>query len=367
MKILSYPSILDYIIQNKEILLTMDENQQNGQSTEDEIDLRELFLVLWKKKLPIICLTLIVALITGIVSVFFITPVYHSKLNIVINMPDTYKTKYGEYTLPITTNEQYINLITSNDIIARTIKDMGYDDETSIESIRDRISIDKQETKTNTEQNSFNIKVSADNPAEVKELAQTLFDNYSEFLDVMTIEGAVDYYINKFNVELSSLEVSLNRVRETLAKNEALLLETPQTINQGEAMTEIQNSPGISDFIILENVINPNYTKIENDIIENKQSINNIENSMRIYKGYLEELDVVKESVAGYRLSGEFEELDDNFISITKTNVYLPSDPIAPSRKTSPSNARNVIIGALLGGMIGVVAVFIKEYWFISK
>lgn len=344
----------------------MDENQNNGQATEEEIDLRELFLVIWKKKVMIISITLIAAILTGLFSVFALTPVYHSRLNIIISMPTSYHTKYGDYELPITSNEQYINLITSGNIINGTIRDMGYDDDTTLESIRERISIDMPEAKANVVQNSFFIRVSADNPAEAKKLAQTLYDNYIVFLDLLVVEGALDYHINRFNVSLQSSEVSLDRTRETLAKNEELLALTPQTINQKDAMEEIKNSSNTSDYIILENIINPNYTKIEKDIIENKQSINSIENSMRVHNEYLLELDELKAKVYNYIENGDYNGFETDFVRVTKTNVYLPSDPIVPSRKTSPSNSRNVIIGALLGGMVAVFVVLIREYWFES-
>jgi len=343
---------------------TMDEKQFIEQVREDEIDLRELFMVLWKKKITIICVTLIVAIITGLISVFLITPVYHSRLRIIINMPETYHTKYGDYTLPITSNEQYINLITSNEIILHTIEDMGYDLETNIESMRERITIELSDAKANTVQNTFYVQVAADNPTEAQKLAQTLYDNYVEFLDILTIDGALDYHINRFNVALQSSEVSLISTKEILAKNEALLAQTPQTINQKDAMEEIQSSDNTSDYIILERIINPNYTKIENDIIENKQSINSIENSMRIHNEYLVELNELKSKVNSYRESGDYSKLGTDFVKVTKTHIYLPSDPVVPSRKTSPSNTRNVIIGALLGGMVAVLVVLIREYWF---
>ena len=344
----------------------MDKIYLTEQKTEDEIDLRELILVLWKKKLFIIFFFFAAAILAGLYSMFIVKPVYHSRLNIIISMPGTYQTKYGDYVLPLTTNEQYINLITGNNILARTIKDMGYENMT-IESLHSRISIETPETKTGTVQNSFNIKVAASNPQEAKDLAKILFDNYYEFIDLITVEGAVDYYINKYNVELATLEVSLNSTREILAKNEALLSQIPLTINQKEVMDEIIDSPTVSDYIIFENVINPNYTEIEKDIIENKQTIINLENSMILYNRYLEELNTVKERIEEYKSSGKWDIVNDEFKSIAKTSVYLLSEPIAPSSKTSPNNLRNIIIGAVLGGMIAVVIVITKEYWFISK
>lgn len=342
----------------------MSENQYNEQMRDDELDLQELFLVLWRKKSIVIYITIISAIITGIFSIFFITPVFHSRLRIIINMPETYHTKYGDYYLPITSNEQYINLITSNGVILPTIADMGYNGNTTIETIRQRISIESPAAKANVEQNSYFVNVAADNPAEAQKLAQTLFDNYIEFLDVLVIEGAVDNYINTYNILLQSNEVLLNSAKELLTKNEELLVSTPQTINQKEAMKEISDSSSTSDFIILENIINPNYTKIESDVIANKQSINSIENSMKIYTEYLAELDVLKNKVNDYKKSDDYNSISNDFVSVTNTNLYLPSEPVVPNQKTSPSNAKNVIIGALLGGIVTVFVVLIREYWF---
>lgn len=344
----------------------MDMYENNLQNSEDEIDLKDLFLALWRQKILIICITLIAALAAGIFSVFVLKPVYHSKLNIIINVPETHSTKYGEYTLPLTTNEQYINMITSNDILKNTIKDMGYEDVT-IEALRDRIAIVKQTTSANVEQNSFEIKIAAGDPEDARKLAKTIYDNYIEFLDVMVAEGATEYYSNYFNVQLRTLQVELETNQELLKKNEALLAETPLTINQKEAMKELEGSDNASSYVILENIINPNYTALELKIIEIKQTINSMENTMKTYEIYLEELDAKRSEIVKYYETGEFDELQPNIVSVTKTNVYLPSVPVAPSSKTSPSNSKNVIIGTLLGGMISVLVALIKEYWFKKK
>jgi len=66
----------------------------------------------------------------------------------------------------------------------------------------------------------------------------------------------------------------------------------------------------------------------------------------------------VKERIKDYKVNGNWN-LEDEFKSITKTNIYLPSAPIAPSRKSSPSNLKNMIIGAVVGGMIGVAVIYI--------
>ena len=343
----------------------MNSNQDHTQHEQtDEISLQELFMALWKQKILIIAITLIAGLVTGIISVFAITPVYHAKLNIIMNMPETHNTKYGDYTLPISSNEQYINLITTNSILSNTISDMGYNQQdVSIESMRDKISITQTDSK-NAVQNSFYISVASDNPEEARRLAESLYKNYLVFIDVMIAEGATEYFHNYYSVQLKSLEVELRSNEELLAKNTELLNSTPMTIDQREAMKEILSSDNIADYIVMGNIINPNYTDLELDIIGIKQEIDSIENTLNIYNVYLTELEEKRSEIAKYYESGEFAELNDNIVRITKSNIYLPSDPVAPSNKTSPSNLRNVIIGALLGAIVSVLIALIKEYWF---
>ncbi len=346
----------------------MNENQNQNQIqnlADDEIDLRELIAFIWKKKVVIIAIALIAAVITGLFSMFVLTPVYDTRLNIVINMPETYHTRYGDYTLPITSNEQYINLITSNDVILNTIRDMGYDtDEVTVDTLRKSISIETGDAKTNVKQNSFIVKVSADSPQKSLKLAENLYENYIDFLDAMTKERAISYYENYFNVQIITLENSLTSVTEILKRNEELLAQTPQTINQKEAMQAVKEDlPNTSGFVVLENIINPNYTKIEADIVGNKQSINSMENSIEKYKTYLNEIAEEKKLIDEYYKTGKASRLETSIIGVVETSVYLPSPPVAPTKKTSPSNAKNAIIGGLLGGMLAVAIVFIKDYW----
>jgi len=347
----------------------MNENQNNVQYYEDEIDLRELIMALWKRKKMIISLTLIVAILAGMFSMFVISPVYDTKLNIVISMPEKYNTRFGEYTLPITSNEQYINLIKSNDILINTIEDMGYSsEEVSLENLQKSISIGKIDAKANTVQNSFDVTVSADNPEESLKLAQTLYSNYLDFMDAMTKERVVSHYSNYFNVELKALENDLDQTKETLKKNEELLAQTPQIITASKANLEIHTQLNdSSDYVVPVDTVNPNYIKIENDIVGNKQSINNIENSIRMYNNYLEELEIERQTINKYYRTGEVERLESTLSGVVETSVYLPSAPVAPTQKTSPSNALNTAIGAVLGGMLGVMIALLQEYWFKEK
>ncbi len=341
----------------------MDENKKNIQCYTNEISLREILMVLWKRKKMILAFTLIVAILAAMLSMFVLPPVYETNLNIIISMPEVYNTRYGEYKLPITTNEQYINLIHSNDVLLNTINDLGFStDEISISEFENRITVVKSDVRANTVQNIFTVKVSADNPDSSLEFAQSLYENYIEFLDVMVKKRTINYYINHFNVELRTLQNTLDIENNTLAKNEELLLQTPKTIDV-QSNIEIQSPLNDnSNYIVPIETANPNYIKIESDIINNKQSIYSIESNINKNMEYLEELQVEKQAVSNYYKTGRTEKLATSVVGIVENNIYLASSPVAPTNKTSPNTALNIAIAVVLGVMTGVMAALIKEY-----
>lgn len=325
----------------------------------DELSLRDIFLALWRHKVLIIIITIAAALVAAVYSLFYLKPVYHARLNMIISMPETLRTKYGEYVMPISTNDQYINLITSNEVLKNTIEVMGYDGTgVTIEGLRNRISVAK------TSNNSFEISVAAGNPEEAKQLAEALYNNYIGFLDVMVFKGVVEYYIDYYTVQISSLKVELETNKELLERYTELLKNIPMTTNRKEALDSIKSAGEGSNIIIMENVINPNYIVLELDIINIKQTINEIESNIDMYNSLLKELEAKKTKLDEYNNTGEFDEISDNIIRVSSSNVYLISKPVEPSRKTSPNNFRNILIGAILGGMTAVLIALIKEFWF---
>jgi capsular polysaccharide biosynthesis protein len=71
----------------------------------------------------------------------------------------------------------------------------------------------------------------------------------------------------------------------------------------------------------------------------------------------------MKTMIVKYHEDKKLTGLDPSLIGMVDSNIYLASEPVAPSRKTSPSNSKNVIIGFFLGGVIGVLSGLIKEFW----
>lgn len=334
----------------------MGEKQVVDQNYEYEIDLKELIILFWKKKFFITGLALIGAVIAASISLFLLKPVFDTELKIDVNFPDSYMTKYGDYSLPGSSNSQYLKLITSNNVIANTIKDMGYDENVNtIEDVKKRINIGSVDSKSTIE-NVFDVKVSADNAKESLKFAETLYSNYIEYIDIITRDRAIDYFCNNFNANLKSNEITLESTRAILEENEELLAATPETINQ-------TNLADVGSGTVIENIINPAYTQLQSSVVSSKQSIIQIEETIKNLNNYFQELEGEQKAVDEYYMTGSIDDNASSFINIAKTSIHLLSEPVAPLHKTSPSNFKNTLIGLILGGLLGAGIVFIKKYW----
>ena len=340
----------------KGLYKNMNDNKQSVQYDEDEIDFREVLMFLWKKKIMIVSFSLVSAILAGLLSIFVIPPVYDTDLSIDVNIPATYITKYGEYKLPESTNGQYIKLIISNDVILNTMKDMGYKrgEDFTIKEYKEQISIGDVDIK-NAAQNVFDVKVSEKSPEESLKFAKILYNNYIEYVDMLTRDRAVNYYFDSFSANLKGQETLLESTKQILKKNEEVLAKTPETINQSGLTTTGNN-------IVIENIINPAYTRLQEGIVENRRLIITTEDNIRVFKQNLEELDKEKKLIDRYYETG-ISEGQSSIINIAKTSIHLLSTPVAPINKTSPNNALSVLIGLVFGGLLAVGIVMINEYW----
>ena len=336
----------------------MSSSQKRDDYMYDEIELRTLIIAFWKRKYSIIGITMAFAILAGIISVFFISPVYETSANIVINMPETYRTRYGDYTLPLSTNNQYFEFLKSNDVLLNTIDDMKFEQELTIDQLGNVILM-KQGDKDST---SFTYVVSANTPEKSFSLANALYDNYIEFIDTMLKEQAINYFYNNFSVELITLEKSLTKEQILLKQNQELLTQITREYKTAN-LDVIDYLGKDGNYILPEDTINPNYTKVEADAITNQQMINDLTSSIDITKQSLSQLEKEKENIQNYHKNGKTENNTVSLVGIVDSNIYMPSSLVAPTQKTSPRNARNVAIGAVLGLMLSGFAALFQAYW----
>ena len=139
---------------------------------------------------------------------------------------------------------------------------------------------------------------------------------------------------------------------------------TPQTISQNDLMKAMQEGRKDSqDYIVVVNIVNDTYTKIQNDVVSIRQTIYSIENSIRSDQEKLKEIEKEKKKISKYHETDGKTPVVSDFIRAVETGIHMPSEPVAPTRKTAPSNGRNVLIGMVTGFLLSAMAVFIRKFW----
>lgn len=151
---------------------------------EETISIKDIFKTLKKRWKLIMLLTLIAALISGTISYFFLTPVYQSSTQILVNQ------KQSDNQLDSTqirSNIDMINtysvIIKSPAILEKVIDELKLDQ--SVEQLSEKITINSQENSQ-----VFSLTVQDSNPSQAVEIANTVSETFQkEIKDIMNVDN----------------------------------------------------------------------------------------------------------------------------------------------------------------------------------
>ncbi len=103
------------------------ENGDEFMNEESSIDLSQIFYVLAKRKSIIIVITLIFTIISGVISFFVISPVYESKVTVIVGKADTnkYSDQYDDVMMYQNLTKTYSAIATSSNIESKAAKILG--------------------------------------------------------------------------------------------------------------------------------------------------------------------------------------------------------------------------------------------------
>jgi uncharacterized protein involved in exopolysaccharide biosynthesis len=290
------------------------EERNNMQSYyEDEIDLREIFAVLWRWKWTIIGVTLASMILAFVISKFFMDPVYEahtvvapaamssvngSSLTYVVNAENSLQWQMGEdmnaaLKLPQVSGQNFNALLTSNHVIFRSLQVLSLDQ--NINAIRERIKVNHDSATATTE-----IVVSGTDPQENSELANTLVNqtiSYVKELNQQSMATTLNTFESQLNQAEADLEDALNKPQE-------------EYVNESRREREIERR----------------------------------EHMVELLSGKIMELQLLQ-----------------SFMNDQEQIIVLsPATP--PKNPVSPRIMLNTAIAAVLGFMLVVFAVFIIEY-----
>ena len=148
----------------------------------EELDLKELFEIFWNKKVQIILIVLIFAVIGVIYTLGFVTPVYTSSTTLVLatstrENQGTTNTANSITTSDITLNSNLVStysvLVRSKDVLGQVISNLGID--ISWESLKNNVTVSSVEDTEVIEISVTNI-----NPQYASDIANEIADVFSD-------------------------------------------------------------------------------------------------------------------------------------------------------------------------------------------
>ena len=147
----------------------------------EELDLKELFEIFWSKKVQIILIVLIFAVIGIIYTMGFVTPVYTSSTTLVLagaeNEEQATSTSNSITTTDITINSKLVStysvLVRSKDVLGQVISNLGID--ISWESLKNNVTVSAVEDTEVIE-----ISVTNGNPQYAADIANEIANVFSD-------------------------------------------------------------------------------------------------------------------------------------------------------------------------------------------
>jgi capsular polysaccharide biosynthesis protein len=339
-----------------------------NRNIEEEISLKELIMTLIKNwKIIVICT--VMALVLAFIYLFGIAkPVYESSVSGIISIPETVESKYGIYTFPSINKMDYINIVTSHEVLSKTKKILSL--ESSIESLRSRISIISEK-----DMNGFTITVSSDTPENAQVLAKTLSNVLIEELECRYKENAIEAFLRDLDVSGKQLtenikksQLELEGLENELAKVDSVITLKKMLTSNPTLAAEIANQRGVdiadlSNEVMYEEYINPNYTELEALVIQTRTALNSSIISLENNSLLVKELSEEALGMQLYKTTGDSSKINVSTLDILRSKISINETPSFSENAVSPRKTLTFVLDLILGLMGGVFAAVFKNYW----
>lgn len=389
---------------------------------EEEVSLRELILILWKGKWIIFVTTIIAVFITGIISFYFVEPVYKAQSALIIekfktntinnagvkslldiatnlteNDPQYYITKakspavlnevikrlkLDEHKMPLSVLSAKIGLqhdINSN-VLTISVKDTEAQRATDIANVLAEVLVDSvvSDYKIKSEQELAHIDRQI---SEKKEELEKIQEEYKQFLqqpeNITVIEAELDAsleLLSDLQIRATKLQTEKLKVKAAIETIEKQLTGIPQKI-------EIKKEDLISE------ETNPVYQELNKELELNKVALAQLqaeeasiqEETAKIYsksnnlqvrvtekKADLEKLELnlaaAKENYLFFINKREEGRLADSMIGGI-IPIEIASTAVLPQAPIVPNKVINLALALIIGSMIGMFVVLFRFYW----
>ncbi|MFD1037168.1 Wzz/FepE/Etk N-terminal domain-containing protein [Virgibacillus byunsanensis] len=303
---------------------------------EEEISLREIIEKLWKGKWIIVGIAVAALLISFVYSFLIADPVYKGDANVTVHNVASVPENVQPYINEMTKPEIFVQTMKSSTVLEKVIQKENLD--LTVNQLQSKINVELPSEETN----SF-ISISMEGTD--KEQIKSTIDS--------TISITRDELGNDIQSRLTMLEEEYQAQMEVEDKQITEAVEAFNDLGAGDGLPTLilfqQNASG-SEYVLEadQDLLNELNDLDKSEQVKYEKLNKKIDDTTSLYNFYSNKYDEVR-SISTM-----------NIVDIS-TNVL--SDTFVPDSPISPNKTLNLAISLVLGLMVGLFVVFVREYF----
>jgi succinoglycan biosynthesis transport protein ExoP len=326
---------------------------------DDEISLREIIETVWDGRWIIASITAVAVLLSGIYSFFVLDPVYEVTTTVMVNSQVD-----GEK--PIANLSPFAEQVKSDFVIGKIVKKLELDaKEISVNSIRNSINVEAIK-----DSNLVRITVTGKDPKAITNIANAVALELGSFIEIST---RLDMIVG-FKKRLVEVEDEMKIVQTELEMANKQLETTPEKLVTQKSLSDdpyMQSVVGdksnssnkeLGSLKLIDEEINPVYIGLKSRMADTSIQLS----KLQMEKSNLDErvssnqqtITALQKQINSTNVSTE------EFVqSVNRFNAVLIIPAVAPESPVGPRKMLNLALAGVVGGMMSVFIVFIREYW----
>ncbi len=325
---------------------------------QDEISLRDLIETVWNGKIIIAGVTAIAVLLATVFTLFIISPTYEVRAQVRLDMKDPESSSILINSLA--------NSATSDVSLNRVIQKLELDpQEYSILMLRNSITI-----ATLPGTNIINLSMTGANTDHITKIINLVAFELGARSEIM--DRSENIVGNKAKLEDIENELPLIR-KEIEVTNQRLTmipekLVTKKTLSDDPyllSVVEQRSGTGVQElgeFELVQEEINPLHTELTANVAQAEIALSKMEEEVTTLQTAIEQ-DEARINELEIQINNEGLKGTNSEKLLNGNNAVFISPAIEPTAPTGPSLIKNIVFGAIVGIVLSVLFVFIRDYW----
>jgi capsular polysaccharide biosynthesis protein len=331
---------------------------------QDEINIRDIIMILWNGKWLIAIITLSLALLTAFYSFFMVSPVYQADVLLRYSIMATPDGQQQDIDI-----NSFVQTITSDESVSRIIQKLKLDTQQySIPMIRNSITVNPvRDAKI------FEIQVTGTDPSLIAKIGNIVA---AELAMRIEITDRADIIVGAKN-ELLTIDDQIQITKKTVGTIEEQLKTTPEKLVNEKSLTEDSyllsvvdgaNGEGAKNGVLKFNSEEPNplYLDLKSKVAEQKLELSRLEEQKTVLNNKIsmnQKLidDLENQNIDELAQSNRTQRMLTGLKSLFIVPAFEPTTPIAPKKTL------NVVLAVVIGGMFSVVFVFVRHFFKTAK